>query len=68
MGETVRLGVVALWGKEIGYQLVWALVAHVVDCHCIDGDEDYAHYVEVHGAPVRFQHHIRIPSQEHYDE
>lgn len=52
MGETVRLGVVALWGKEIGYQLVWALVAHVVDCHCIDGDEDYAHYVEVHGAPV----------------
>lgn len=43
-------------------------MAHVVDGHDVDGDEDNAHYVEVHGAPVFLQHEIRIPGQEHHDK
>lgn len=54
------------WGHR--YEFVGALGAHVVNGDGVDGDEDYAHEVEVHGAPVVLQDHVRVPADESNNE
>ena len=52
-------------GWEWGYHLVGAFEPHDVDGVGSDADEDEAHGVEVEGAPVVFQEHVRVPLDKH---
>lgn len=45
---------------RIRYEFVWAFVAHIVDGHSVDADEDKAHYIEVYGSPVILDDHVRV--------
>lgn len=48
------------------YQSIWTLKTHVVDGHGSDTNEHKPHNVEVEGAPMMLEDHVRVAGEKHH--